>query len=260
MGAARLHVRGRALHGADAAQHPPQALRQGPPADLGGLRQSGHLHHGRRDGHRRHRLQLRAGVLPQGPDRRLQGGRRRLHRPHRAVQERQRHDHQRGDLHLRPQAGPRDRAAPVPRLPVLDGRASTTTPFRSPTTPRPGPRRSPASATRRTSTGSSKAAGCCVASPTRSPSSSPGTRRWAPTSSSSASPRTRWSTRRSSRCSRSSAPRSSPSSTRTRSTRPPATGRPPSRSTRRSRSPYRTSSVPALPTNALIQLDGTRQF
>ena len=35
----RLHVRRRALHGADAAQHPPQALRQRPPADLGRLRQ-----------------------------------------------------------------------------------------------------------------------------------------------------------------------------------------------------------------------------
>ena len=45
VGAGRLLVRGRALHRADAAQRPAQAVRQGPPADLGRLRQPADVHH-----------------------------------------------------------------------------------------------------------------------------------------------------------------------------------------------------------------------
>ena len=81
VGAGRLHVRGRALHRAHAAQRPPQAVRQGPPADLG-----------RRAATRR--TFAKAGELGigaiafnfepifnlQGPHRRLQGGHRQLHR------------------------------------------------------------------------------------------------------------------------------------------------------------------------------------
>jgi hypothetical protein len=43
VGAGGLLLRGRALHRAHAAQHPPQAIRQGPPRDLGGVRQPAHL-------------------------------------------------------------------------------------------------------------------------------------------------------------------------------------------------------------------------
>ena len=53
-----------------------------------------HVHRRRRARHRRHRLQLRADLQPAGPHRRLQGGRRQLHRADRPVQERQRDDHQ----------------------------------------------------------------------------------------------------------------------------------------------------------------------
>ena len=66
VGAGRLLVRGRALHRAHAAQHPPQAVRQGSPADLGGVRQPAHVRPGRRARHRRHRLQLRADLQPAG--------------------------------------------------------------------------------------------------------------------------------------------------------------------------------------------------
>ena len=104
-----------------AAQHPPQAVRQGSPADLGRVRQPAHVHAGRRARHRRHRLQLRADLQPAGPHRRLQGRRRQLHRPDRPVQERQRDDHQLGDLLRDPRGGPRDRAAQGPRLPRHDG-------------------------------------------------------------------------------------------------------------------------------------------
>ena len=95
VGAGRLPLRGRALHRADPAQHPPEAVRHRPPADLGGVRQPADVHPGRRAGHRRHRLQLRADLQPEGPDRGLQGGHRRLHRAARAVHERQRDDDQR---------------------------------------------------------------------------------------------------------------------------------------------------------------------
>ena len=67
-------LRGRALHRADAAQRAAQAVRPGPPADLGRLRQPAHVRQGRRARHRRDRLQLRADLQPAGPHRRLQGG------------------------------------------------------------------------------------------------------------------------------------------------------------------------------------------
>ncbi len=98
VGAHRLRVPRRDLHRAHAAQHPPQALRQGPPADLGRVRQPAHVQDGGRDGHRRHRLQLRAHLRPAWSHRGLQGGHRQLHRADRPVQERQRDDHQLGDL------------------------------------------------------------------------------------------------------------------------------------------------------------------
>ena len=89
-----------------AAQHPPEAVRQGSPADLGGVRQPAHVRPGRRARHRCHRLQLRADLQPAGPHRGLQGGDRQLHRADRPVQERQRDDDQRGDLPRGPQARP----------------------------------------------------------------------------------------------------------------------------------------------------------
>ena len=80
VGAGRLHVPRRALHRADPAQHPAQALRQGSPADLGRVRQPAHVQPGRRARHRRHRVQLRADLQPARPHRRVQGGHRELHR------------------------------------------------------------------------------------------------------------------------------------------------------------------------------------
>ena len=97
----------------------PKPYAPGSSADLGRLRQSEHVHPGRRARHRGDRLQLRAGLQPEGPDRRLQGGDRQLHRAARAVQERQRHDDQRGDLPERPEAGPPGRPPPRPGLPLL---------------------------------------------------------------------------------------------------------------------------------------------
>ncbi len=105
--------------------------RPGASADLGGLRESGHVHPGRRARYRGDRLQLRAGLQPEGPDRRVQRGHRQLHRAARAVQERQRDDDQRGDLPQRPEAGAAGRAAPRPRLPRTRWSATTTTPSRT---------------------------------------------------------------------------------------------------------------------------------
>ncbi len=48
VGAGRLHVRGRTLHRAHAAQRAAEAVRQGTPADLGGVRQPAHLRARRR--------------------------------------------------------------------------------------------------------------------------------------------------------------------------------------------------------------------
>ena len=99
VGGEGLYVRGRALHRALSPQHPPQALRgKGSSAHLGGMWQPGHLHPGRRARNRCHRLQLRADLQPEGPDRRLQGGHRQLQRAPGPVQERQCHDDQRGHL------------------------------------------------------------------------------------------------------------------------------------------------------------------
>ncbi len=67
-------VPGRALHRARPAQHPAQAVRQGAPADLGGVRQPAHVRQGRLARHRRDRLQLRADPQPEGPGRGVQGG------------------------------------------------------------------------------------------------------------------------------------------------------------------------------------------
>ena len=65
VGGEGLHVRGRELHRPVPAQHPAQALPgQGSPAHLGGVRQPGDVHPGRRAGHRGHRLQLRAHLQP----------------------------------------------------------------------------------------------------------------------------------------------------------------------------------------------------
>ena len=44
---------------ANTSQHPPEALRRGPPPDVGGVRQSRHLRKSRGHGPRRDRLQLR---------------------------------------------------------------------------------------------------------------------------------------------------------------------------------------------------------
>ena len=66
---------GRALHRADTAQHPAEAVRQGPPADLGRVRQPADVRQGRRARHRRDRVQLRADLQPAGPHRGLQGRR-----------------------------------------------------------------------------------------------------------------------------------------------------------------------------------------
>ena len=57
----------------------------------------------------------------QGPHRRLQGGHRQLHRAARAVQERQRDDDQRRHLPQRPEEGPAGGPAPRPWLPLLPG-------------------------------------------------------------------------------------------------------------------------------------------
>ena len=54
----------RALHGADPSQRASQAVRPGPPADLGRLRQPADVPEGRRARHRRDRLQLRADLQP----------------------------------------------------------------------------------------------------------------------------------------------------------------------------------------------------
>ena len=104
-----------------AAQHPAQAVRQGSPADLGRLWQPADVQPCRRARHRRHRVQLRADLRAARPHRGLQGRHRQLHRPDRAVQERQRDDHQLGDLLRDPRGGARDRVAQGPRLPRVDG-------------------------------------------------------------------------------------------------------------------------------------------
>ena len=76
----------------------PKPYGQGSPADLGRLRQPADVQPGRRARHRRHRVQLRADLRPAGPHRGLQRRHRQLHRADRAVQERQRDDHQLGHL------------------------------------------------------------------------------------------------------------------------------------------------------------------
>ena len=64
VGAGRLLVRRRALHGADPHNMLPEAVRQGSPADLGRVRQPADVRQGRRARHRRHRVQLRAHLQP----------------------------------------------------------------------------------------------------------------------------------------------------------------------------------------------------
>ncbi len=107
---AGLHVTKGALLGPRSAQRPPQALRPGPPADLGRVRQPGHVRQGRLARHRRHRLQLRAHPQHEGPP--STPTRKRAEHPveiDRPVPEQQRHDDQRGHLPRRPRPGPRDR-------------------------------------------------------------------------------------------------------------------------------------------------------
>ena len=98
VGAGRLHVRRRALHRADAPQRAPQALRQGSPADLGGVRQPAHV---RKAGE----LGIGAIAFNFEPIFNLQGridaykeGVANCTEPDRPVQERQRDDHELGDL------------------------------------------------------------------------------------------------------------------------------------------------------------------
>ena len=91
------------------AQHPPEAVRQGAPADVGGVRQPADVRQGGLDRHRRDRLQLRADPQPQGPGRRVQGGDPVPDRADRPVQERQRDDDERRRLPEGPQPCARDR-------------------------------------------------------------------------------------------------------------------------------------------------------
>ena len=106
----------------------------------------------------------------QGAHRRLQGGHRQLHRAPRPVQERQRDDDQRGHLPQRPRRRPGRSPCATAGATSTRWCATTTTPSRSRSTCRCGPRRPPPSPTRACSTGSSRGAGCCAASPTRWPS------------------------------------------------------------------------------------------
>ena len=127
-----------------------------------------HLHQGRRARHRRHRLQLRADLQPEGPHRRLQGGHRELHRAARPVHERQRDDDQRRRLPRRTASGPaRSRMSPGRGyLNTMVNMYHDTMPPQKGARGLAAARRTP-SPTRTSSTCSSRPATCCAARPTR---------------------------------------------------------------------------------------------
>ena len=104
-------------------------------------------------------------LQPEGPHRRLQGGHRQLHRAPRAVQERQRHDDQRRHLPERPEEGPCRWPSAVAGATCTRWSATTTTPSPTRRASRCGPSGPTPSPTRACSTTSSRAAGCCAASP-----------------------------------------------------------------------------------------------
>ena len=196
----------------DAPQRPAQALRRRAPADLGGVRQPGHVRPGRRAGHRRHRLQLRARSTrcraASTPTRRRIAG---CTEPLGQFK---------NDNVMMTNAviclADRKRAREIamtarPRLPLLAGvpvpRHDAEARLRARCGPQP-PLEPPTEDDARRA--HRARAGCCAARPTRCAEQVEAYQTSAATRSCSACPTTAWSTRRCWRCSSCSAPRSSP--------------------------------------------------